>query len=123
MLVVLGIGLYFLFTLGINIKILNSRDYQIFYNKESSEYYLLVDDNKDSIELNLYRPNRTKEMTIYTYDLDDNEKTKTTISKDDSINLDTYQGDYHIIESKYSNKKQDNLKIFVYNKSDITNNN
>lgn len=119
LLVVLGIGLYFLFTMGINTKILNSEDYQVFYNKESNEYYLLVNDNKDSIELNLYRPNRTKEMTIYTYDLNDNEKTKTTVSKDDKITLNTYQDDYNIIESKYSNEKQDNLKIFVYHKSDI----
>lgn len=68
--------MYFLFTVGINTKILNSKDYQIFYNKESNEYYLLVNDNKDSIELNLYRPNRTKNMTIYTYDLEDKEKVK-----------------------------------------------
>ncbi len=122
LLIVLGIGLYFLFTMGINTKILNSKDYRIFYNKESSEYYLLVDDNKESIQLNLYRPNRTKEMTIYTYDLDDKEKTKTIVSKDDKVILNTYQDDYHIIESKYSNKKQDDLKIFVYHKSDITNN-
>ena len=121
LLVVLGIGLYFLFTMGINTKILISKDYQIFFNKESNEYYLLVDDSKNSIELNLYRPNRTKEMTIYTYDLDDKEKDKTIVSKDDKIILNTYQDDYHIIESKYSNKKQDNLKIFVYHKSDINN--
>jgi hypothetical protein len=119
LLVVLGIGLYFLFTIGINTKILNSKDYQIFYNKESNEYYLLVNDNKNSVELNLYRPNRTKEMTIYTYDLNDKEKTKTTVSKDDVIKLNTYQDDYHIIESIYSNKKKDNLKVYVYHKSDI----
>ena len=122
LLVVLGIGLYFLFTVGINTKILNSQDYQVFYNKENSEYYLLIDDNKDSIELNLYRPNRIKEMTIYTYDLNGNEKAKTTVSKDDKITLNTYQDDYHTIESNYSNEEQDNLKIYVYHKSDITKN-
>ena len=120
LLVVLGIGLYFLFTIGINTKILNSKDYEIFYNKESKEYYLLIDDNKDSVELNLYRPNRTKEMTIYSYDLNDKEKTKTKVTKEDRITLNAYQDDYHIIKSKYSNNKQDNLKLFVYHKSDIT---
>lgn len=119
LLVVLGIGLYFLFTMGINTKILNSKDYEIFYNKKNTEYYLIVDDNKDSIELNLYRPNRTKEMTIYTYDLNNKEKTKTAVSKDDKITLNTYKEDYHVIESKYSNKKKDNLKVYVYHKSDI----
>ena len=101
LLVVLGIGLYFLFTIGINTKILNSKYYQIFFNKESNEYYLIVDDNKDSIELNLYRPNRTKEMTIYTYDLNDKEKTKTTISKDDKVTLNTYQDDYYITDYRH----------------------
>ena len=119
LLIVLGIGLYFLLTMGINTKILNSKDYEIFYNKESSEYYLIVDDNKNSIELSLYRPNRTNEMNIYTYDINDKEKNKTSVSKDDIITLNTYQDDYHIIESKYSNNTQDILKIFVYHKSDI----
>ena len=119
LLVVLGIGIYYLLTIGINTKILNSKDYQIFFNKETSEYYLIVDDAKDSIELNLYRPNRTKEMTVYTYDLDNNEKNKTAVSQDDTVTLNTYHNDYHVIESKYSNNKQDDLKIFVYHKSDI----
>ena len=105
--------------MGINTKILNSKDYQIFFNKKSNEYYLLVDDSKDSIELNLYRPNRTKEMTVYTYDLNDKEITKKMVSKDDEITLNAYKDDYHVIESSYSNKKKDNLKIFVYHKSDI----
>ena len=121
LLIVLGIGLYFLFTVGINTKILNSKDYQIYFNKESNEYYLIVDDKKDSIELSLYRPNRTKEMTIYTYDIDGNEQTKKVVSKDDKITFNTYQDDYHIINSKYSNKKEDNLKVFIYHKKDVPN--
>ena len=121
LLIVLGIGLYFLFTMGINTKILNSKDYQINYNKKSNEYYLIVDDNKDSIVLNLYRPNRTKKMIVYTYDLEDKEIDKTKVSKDDKITLTTYKDDYYIIESNYSNKKKDKLKIYVYHKSDIVN--
>lgn len=119
LLFVLGIGIYFLFTIGVNVKILNSKNYQTFYNKKSNEYYLLIDDSKDSIELNLYRPNRTKNMTVYAYDLNDKEKIKTKIAKDDKITLNAYQDDYYIIESKYSNKKKDNLKIYVYHKSDV----
>ena len=122
LLVVLGIGIYFLLTMGIHTKILNSKEYQVIYNKKTSEYYLVVEDNKDSIELNLYRPNRTKKMVVYTYDLEDKEVSKTKVSKKDKITLTTYQDDYHVIESKYSNKKKDQLKVYVYHKSDIANN-
>ena len=119
LLVVLGIGLYFLFTMGIHTKILNSKDYEIFYNNKNSEYYLVVDDSKDSIELNLYRPNRVKELVIYTYDLEDKETSMNKVSKDYNITLNTSSDNYHIIKSKYSNKKKDQLKLYVYHKSDI----
>jgi hypothetical protein len=119
LMVVLGIGLYFLFTFGINTKILGSKDYQTFFNKKSSEYYIVVDDSKDSVELNLYRPNRTKEMIIYKYDLEEKEKDKKSVSRDDEIILDISEDDYYIIESIYSNKKQDKFKIYVYHKNDI----
>ena len=121
LLIVLGIGIYFLLKMGINTKILNSNDYQIFYNENAKEYYLLVDDSKDSIELKLYRPNRTKNLTIYTYDLNDEEKDKKEVTKDDKIILNTYKDDYHIIKTEYSNKKKDNLKLYIYHKSDIKN--
>lgn len=122
LLIVLGIGIYFLLSMGINTKILDSSYYEVFYNKESDEYYLLVDDNKDSVELNIYRPNRAKEINVYTYDLNDKEKNKVVLSKDDKITLNTYQDDYHIIESKYSNNKQENIKLSLYHKNDISNN-
>jgi len=119
LLIVLGIGLYFLFTMGIHTKILNSKEYDIIYHKKNNEYYLLIDDKKDSVELNLYRPNRIKEMIIYTYNLEDSEQNKIKISRNDKITLPINQDDYHMIESKYSNKKKDQLKLYVYHKSDI----
>ena len=122
LLIVLGIGLYFLFTFGINVKILDSKDYQTFFNKKSNEYYIIVDDNKDSIELNLYRPNRTKEMNVYTYDLEEKEKDKKEVAKDGDIILDANEEDYYVIESTYSNNKQDKIKIYVYHQSDIPTN-
>ena len=88
-----------------------------------SEYYLLVDDNKEAIEVNLYRPNRVKELTLYHYNSADEELEKKTIEKDDKVSLTTYQDDYYVIESKYSNKKQDKLKVAAYHQSDIANNN
>ncbi len=118
LLIVLGIGLYFLLTVGINTKILKSNDYQIFYNKEIKEYYLLVDDNYDKVNVAMYLPNRIKDLTIYHYNLDDTLLEQENVKKEDKISLDTYKEDYYIIESKYR-KKTDQMKIFVYHKSDI----
>ena len=123
LLVVLGIGLYFLFTMGINTKILNSKEYKIFYNKTLDEYYLIVDDDKESVVANFYRPNRVKEMNAYHYNLDNEELEKKTIDKENTISLNTSENDYYLIESEYSNKKKDNLKVFVYHKSNIPSNN
>ena len=119
LIVVLGIGIYFLLTMGWNTKILNSNDYKLFYNKNSDEYYVIVDDNIDSVDLSIYRPNRLKIMTIYHYDTDNNELDSKEIKKDDKIELTTYSNDYYVIESKYSNKKEDKLKVFDYYKSNI----
>ena len=116
---VLGIGIYFLMTMGVNTKILNSSEYEIFYNKNSDEYYLLVDDSKQSVNVSMYIPNRAKEMIIYHYDINDNLIDETKIEKDQTIELDKFKDDYYIIESKYSNKKKDNIKLSAYHKSDI----
>ena len=106
-------------TMGVNTKILNSSEYEIFYNKNSDEYYLLVDDSKQSVNVSMYIPNRAKEMIIYHYDINDNLIDETKIKKDQTIELDKFKDDYYIIESKYSNKKKDNIKLSAYHKSDI----
>ena len=121
MLVVLGVGIYFLLTMGWNTKILNSDDYSIFYNKTSNEYYLVVDDNVDLVDVSLYRPNRLKKMLIYHYDLDNNKLGEKEIKSNDMVELTTYSDDYYIIESKYSNKKTEKIKVFAYHKGDLKN--
>ena len=119
LLIVLGIGVYFLLTMGWNTKLLDVDNYELFYNKTNDEYYLLVDDNLDFVDVSMYRPNRLKKMTIIHYDTDNKELDTKEIKKDDKIELTTYNNDYYVIESKYSNKKNDKLKVYAYHKSDI----
>ena len=120
LIVVLGIGLYFLFTMGINTKLLNSKDYKIFYNKQEDEYYLLVDDEIDSIDVSLYYPNRVKEMNVYHYNTDDSLIEKKVIDKKKNVELKAYNNDYYVLESEYSNKKKDEIKVWVYHADDIS---
>ena len=115
----MGIGIYFLLTMGYNTRILNSNEYKIFYNKTDSQYYLLTDDSLNLVNVSLYLPNRVKNITIYHYNLENELLDKKEVKKNDNIQLNTYKDDYYIIESKYSKNKKDKIKVAVYHTSDI----
>ena len=117
LLVLLIIGIYLLITVGINTKILDSNNYQIFYNEENKTYYLLTDNDKDAIEINLYKPNRLKQLTLEHYNMYDEIIDTNTLS--DNIILKTYNDDYYVLNSKYSNDKEDKIKVIVYREKDL----
>lgn len=119
LLIVLGIGLYFLFSMGINTKLLESKDYELFYNKVDDEYYLVVDDIASSVNVSLYRPNRVQEITVNHYDINGNLLEEKVIEKDQTINLEPFKDDYYVIKSEYSSKNEESLKVIVYKSSDI----
>ena len=119
LLIVLGVGLYFLLSMGINTKLLESNDYELFYNKTDNEYYLLVEDDKTSANVSLYRPNRVKKITVNHYDINGNLLEEKEIQKDQIINLNTFKDDYYVIKSEYSSKNEQSLKVIVYKSSDI----
>lgn len=119
LLIVLGIGIYFLLTMGINTKLLNSKEYEIFYNQEANEYYLLADDNHSYVDVSLYRPNRAQKMIVYHYDINNNLLEEKEIKKEETVKLSTFKDDYYVIKSEYSNNKEQKLKVFVYHSSDI----
>ncbi len=119
LLIVLIVGLYFLFSMGINTKLLASKDYELFYNKNLDEYYLLVDDATSKVNVSLYRPNRVQKMTVNHYDISGNLLDEKVIEKNEIVNLDTLKDDYYVIKSEYSSKEEQNLKVQVYKSSDI----
>ena len=119
LLIVLGIGLYFLFTMGIDTRLLESKNYEIFYNKNYNEYYLLVDDTISLVDVSLYRPNRVQQMTVNHYDINGNLLEEKVIEKNQNVSLTTFEDDYYIIKSKYSSNKEQSLKVLVYKSSDI----
>ena len=58
LLIVLGLGLYYYFTRGIDTNILESDSYIVYYNNKANEYYLVTEDDINEIVLNLYLPNK-----------------------------------------------------------------
>ncbi len=121
-LVVLAIGLYYWFTMGINTRILKSDVYDVYQNKKNKEYYIVLKDNIDNVEdikLNMYIPNRLKKLNINKYDLNNELKEKMDTNNKEELKFKVYDEDYYIITSVYSNKKSEDLKIYIYRKGDI----
>ena len=122
LLIVLGIGIYYWLTIGINTCLLQSKDYDVYHNKEKNEYYLLLKEEKDNVDLNLYVPNRVKELSIKHYNLEGKEKDNLSYEEGKELSLKAFDDDYYILTSKYSKKEKDEFKIIVYRKSDIEEN-
>ena len=110
-LLVLVIGIYFWITNGINLKILNSDNYEIQYNTVEQEYYLMTKENK--IPLDLYVPNRTKDIVIIHYDENNNVIESKKYDKDEDIILETKQKEYYILTSNYLHNKKEAFKFYV----------
>ena len=111
--IVLAIGIYLLIANGINVKVLEGEDYKVQYNSKDEEYYLLS--SKEETKLNLYIPNRAKEITVQLFDSDNKMIEENNYETDSEIVLNNNEnGNYYIFEVKYGNNNLDKLKVFVY---------
>lgn len=117
---VLLTGLWYYHTRGINTTILESKNYEVYYNKSSDEYYLLIDNESKEVKLNIYRPNRVKTLELIHYDENDKELDKIELDENsDGIDLKSYNHDYYVLSTIYNNKKEEKMKLFVYPKNRI----
>lgn len=113
--IVLGIGIYSCFANGTHLKILKTDEYQLQYNKDLKEYYLLTDN--DQTKLNIYIPNQISEISIQQVASNDQIISEATYKKEqDIILVNTEETDYYLIKVKDSPKE--NLKIYIYRKDD-----
>ena len=111
--IVLSIGIYFLITNGSNLKLLESDNYKIQYNKKQTEYYLIG--KNEEIHLDLYIPKKSKKIIVKHYDRNNNIIIENTYKKLDNIILETNDdNDYYVIESIYKNNNLDQIKLYVY---------
>ena len=117
-LIVLGLGLFYFFTRGIDTSILSSNSYEVYYNEKAKEYYLLTEDNIDEINLELYIPNRLEELYIEKYDTNNKLLESSKYDEESDIKFKSYNNDYYIIKSIYKNKT-DNMKFYIYKKSNV----
>ena len=116
-LVVLFIGLSFVFNNGSDFKLLESGNYSIKYNEELKEYYLFSNTNK--VDLSMYVPREIDKFNVKLYDDKDFVLSDVDYKVDDNIVL--YSNDnlsYYVLEAKYNDKDSDILKLFVYLEKD-----
>ena len=116
-LIVLVIGIYFIASNGLHLKIQESNDYKVQFNKSQQEYYLFVND--DEAKLNLYVPNRAQDgIKVQQFDKDNKMIEETTYKFEDEITLKSNNENYYYIEVQYENNNLDRIKLFIYKNSE-----
>lgn len=89
--------MYSLLVLKINdseLRILDTRDYDIEYNKTTKEYYLVTD--KTTTGLKLYVPEKNKEINLITVDKNDKQLNRKVYKTDQQVTV-SYTSDSHYI--------------------------
>ncbi len=112
-LVVLIVGLLFVFNNGSDFRLLESDVYSIKYNEELDEYYLFT--KEDKVDLSMYIPKAIEKFNVKLYENKDIMLSDVDYDLDDNIVL--YSNDnlgYYELEVKYNEKDSDVLKLFVY---------
>ena len=112
-LVVLLIGLIFVFNNGFEFKLLENDSYSIKYNEELEEYYLLT--KEDKVDLSMYIPKDIDKFNVKLYDNNNIMLSDLDYKVDDNIVL--FSNDnlsYYVLEVKYDDDNSDILKLFVY---------
>ena len=105
----IGLILYSFLVLKINgnqLRILDSRDYDIEYNKTTKEYYLITDEKQ--IGLELYIPEKAENIQVVTVDSNDKVVNTASYKTTDQVTI-TYSTDKHYIVQ--TDKQQ--LELFV----------
>lgn len=111
-LVVLLVGISFVFNNGRSVKILESDHYKIQYNTKDDEYYLLVDEDQTNLEL--YVPNKVSDLVIKEYDKDNLEISSMKYDPKNKLVLTVNSSDeYYMLVSK-NGKAYEKIKMYVY---------
>ena len=115
-LIVLVIGIYFIASNGLHLKIQESNDYKVQFNKSQQEYLFV---NDDEAKLNLYVPNRAQDgIKVQQFDKDNKMIEETTYKFEDEITLKSNNENYYYIEVQYENNNLDRIKLFIYKNSE-----
>ncbi len=119
-LIVLGIGLYMVFTMGWHLRLLNNEAYTVKYNEQLDTYYILINNANDleekvkEIEAAFYIPNRINSLDLTYYDENANVISQKEYAKNDYyvLNVNTKENNYYVLANH--DDQNEKLKIYVY---------
>lgn len=115
LLLIIATGIFFHVHYGNELRILESNHYQVQYNTELKEYYLLTD--KDETTLELYKPNYVTDIMIIHYDQNHSKIEEIPYSEKSAVVLKTNENeDYYIVKSNEKKKSEKNIKIYIFRK-------
>ncbi len=119
-LLVLGIGIYMVCTMGWNLRVLQGEDYIVKYNQEIDTYYVLIDNElqekppKEEVDVSVYVPNRVETLDLEYYDESNNLLETEEHAKEDryTLTVNLKENNYYILSNH--DKKEEKVKIYVY---------
>ncbi len=109
--IVLGIGILLYVQNGTNVRIEESREYNVQYNKGAEEYYIFVKEKE--VPLNFYMPNDVDKISLKQYDKNDEVVEEEEFSRNDDIVIEATSDDYYVL-SVTQGEKETNFKMLVY---------
>ncbi len=115
------LGIYMLFSMGIHLKVLDSSQYEVLYNKDSNVYYVLLDDNVDaSVLVNMYVPNKISTFNVSYYKENGSLIENNKLEKDNKVTLAVNQNtnNYYVISDSDDNNEY--IKVFIYYKNMVS---
>lgn len=115
-LAILALGFYNIYTMGTELKIMNGENYEVTYNEDTDEYYIVTKEAPvdGKVYLSMYIPNRVENMTVDYFSPDGillESETKTN-HEGILLNVNTLANNFYTI--KDDQKKSKTLKVFIY---------
>ncbi len=111
---ILGWGLFDIYSEYTNIKLLESDNYKIEYNKKLDEYYIRTPQNE--VNINMYIPGHSDKITVKEYENNKITGEKVMLKEEYSktpVTLEKGKYDYILVNSQKLDKTTDTVKLYI----------
>lgn len=109
---ILTIGIWNLYVNGRNMRIKESEQYAVQYNKNADEYYLITP--KDKISLEFYFPHDVDKLKVVEYDNENNivEENENLLAEE--LVLESNTDNHYVFTAKYTNGEEEKQTVYIF---------